>query len=322
MNYLIKNIINCFFNNRNRVTIVSVYKVIGFIALIFWQLSAYSQPSFETSTHRDTLCFDDNAEFVNTNIIPTNKYYWDFCAPDLSKNPSSGNITVPVGKLNGPAFISTIEAPEGVYAFVTNYTDGTLTRLFFSDINLPPTVINLGTLNNQMPLQPEGISIVQDDDGKYYGFVVGGQDPDYKLARLDFNNSLLNIPSVVYLTGTGDGLDNYLNKPMGICLKKDSKYWLAFITNYDSNSITKLSFANIGGLKSSPFLDQITNADGVKLNGPIGIQIINDGSHWYGFVSNNKGYKTPTDYFITRITFVDFLESTFSSDTIKNNSLD
>ena len=281
-----------------------------FLFLILPYASLLSQTSFETLTQRDTLCLDDFVEFINIQPSTAQKYAWDFCAPDLNENPKSGDITVlPEAKINGPAFMSTIEANGGIYTFITNYNDGTLTRLFFTDIKSSPTAINLGSLGGLLPIFPEGIKIEKDGDN-YVGFIVGGQKPNFRIARLDFGTNLSDTPRVVLLTD----INEYLDYPKGICLKK-SDTWLAFITNFGSNNIIKLTFNN--GLSNTPTIEKLPN---INLNGPIGIQIINDESgKWFAFVSNSGG-NTSTDYSITRIIFNNKFEIE-SADKIYNSLL-
>jgi gliding motility-associated-like protein len=304
---IIIKILNAVNNNIHRkymlLCIISVF--------CHYSETLFSQNArFEITTNRDTLCIDNVVLFKN--IQPTNavRYAWDFCAPDLSKNPQSANINIPNNALDGPAFISTFETPAGVYAFVTNYNDGTISRLLFTDMNIPPTAIIMGSFGGKLPDHPEGIKIVKDGDN-YYGFVVGQKKHGFILVRVDFGNDISNInPTVTELTSIG----SLLSKPMGISIKK-SDNWIAFITNHNSNSITKLTFSN--GLQQPPTAELLT---GLNLNHPNGIQIINDElGQWYAFVSNYD-VNTGSDPFIIRISLDDKL-NVLSSDKITDSNI-
>lgn len=303
-----RNIFKYLFKNRTEIIINSTNKLTCFILLLFTcPIIVKAQPYFKTE--RDTFCFDDLAKFENKSTpIDGSKYYWDFCAPDLTQKPQSKDVLIPTpNTINGAAFISAIEVPGGVFAFVTNFIDGTLTRLFFTDFNNAPIVENLGYIGLD---HPEGIKIIQNIDGSYYGFIVGGENPNYHIARLNFPSGLSQPPTIDTISGIG----SYLNIPMGISIQRGTDYWIAFITNNGSNTITQLSFGN--GLNQPP-TGEIKTIGGIGLNGPIGIQIINDKGIWYGFVSNS-GNIINHSYSITRFTLIGQLGSEINKSLVNN----
>lgn len=148
------------------------------------------------------------------------------------------------GGMNYPTGIYAISKNGNWYAFITNAgtgvsnsSDASLTRLDFgtSLLNMP-TGVNLGNLGNALS-SPRDITIYQSCN-EIFGYVVANATSK-ELVRLNFNNSLTTAPSAVSIGNTGT-----LNFPHSVSkLFRDNSDLYAFITNVNSNSITRLKFS-------------------------------------------------------------------------------
>jgi gliding motility-associated-like protein len=231
-----------------------------------------SQISFEVS---DTVCINDSVIITNTSREATT-YYWNFCSGNLFYDPGGENFPDPA-TLNGPAFIDFAEDEDGYYAFITNHSDGTITRYFYGhDFLSPPVAENLGNFGGIIPDHVQGVQVVQ-DDGQWYAFIVGGQREESRLVRLDFGNSLSNTPAAVNLGNVGA-----MDYPIDLYIFQESGEWIGFTANFNSNTITQFNFND--GLANNP--TAITFGGLLGLNQPAGIFPIFVDGNWYMFVSN------------------------------------
>lgn len=253
--------------------------------LLFIFSKASAQINF---TVKDTLCVNDSV-FVENKSVTGKTYFWHFCSANLSYAPegqSLGNL----GNLNGPAFTALVkDQNDDYYAFTTNHTDGTITRLFIGKNLLnPPVAVNLGNIGGKIPLHTQGIQIKY-SNGNWYGFVVGGLAGESKLVRLDFGPSLNNNnPAVVDFGNPG----NKLQYPIDLYLLHDNTNWYGFTVNFSGNNVTRFDFGN--NLINTPTLTNISN---LGLSQPCGIMPVNSEGKWYFFISNfNKHSLTRLEF--------------------------
>lgn len=237
-----------------------------------------SQISFEVS---DTVCINDSVIITNTSR-EASTYYWNFCSGNLLYDPGGENIPDP-GTLNGPAFIDFAEDESGYYAFITNHTDGTITRYFYGHNLLnTPVARNLGNFGGIIPQHVQGIQVVQ-YNSQWFAFIVGGQREESRLVRLDFGNSLSNTPTAINL-GYGEALDY----PVDLFIFQESGEWYAFTVNYNSNTLTRFYFGS--DLTSNP--TALTyGEESIDLNQPTGLFPINAEGRWIMFVSNYSSHE-------------------------------
>ena len=154
---------------------------------------------------------------------------------DFSTAPSGINLGN-IGNLNVPVGIGAIDDGGNWYLFITNNGDGTLTRLDFGNslLNAPGSQ-NIGnpggTLNN-----PRDISFIKFCDG-IKGYIVNWTGNT--TIQMDFGNNLTGIPNPTSLGNLGN-----MDFPHSL-----SKFFranndiFAFVTNVNSNTITRLRFA-------------------------------------------------------------------------------
>lgn len=150
-----------------------------------------------------------------------------------------------------------------------------------ADITSNPSGENLGNPGNTLRL-PVFTDVVE-ENGKYYVFVVNNYPGG--LVRLDFGNSLLNVPSSVNLGNIGGVI---ANNAEGIQVVKVDNKWYAIIvggyppggvpsrimkieigTNIENNAPMGIDWGNIG-----------------NLNYPIDLHVFKENGNWYGFTVN------------------------------------
>ena len=227
---------------------------------------------------QDTVCVNENITIQNTSTGGTT-YYWNFCSTNLSSNPLGVNLGN-LGNLNRPVYSAIAKDGNDYFVFITNYQNGTLTRLAFGNsLTNNPVATNLGNLGGVLLVNIEGIQIKKDPaSGNWYGQIAGG--PNNNLITLSFGNSLNNTPTATNL-GNISGLMNY---PHTVFTFQEANNWYSFIGNYSSNSLIRLSYGN--SLANIPTASNIGNIG--SLDGPVGFHPIIDSGTWFLFVTNQN----------------------------------
>ncbi len=147
-----------------------------------------------------------------------------------------------------------------------------------------PVGYNLG--NNFGFHIPTNIDIVL-DSGNYYGFVLNSADT--QLIRLNFGNSLTNVPTVTNFGNLTFGLSGH---PTSQYLVHDTlnNHWFLFVCGGFTNATSSLSRLDFGAHLSnnSPNIANFGNYQNV-LDQPRGLFVAQDDNyHWYGFVVNQN----------------------------------
>jgi gliding motility-associated-like protein len=145
-----------------------------------------------------------------------------------------------------------------------------------------PTGINLGKKFHFHI--PSDINVVY-DSGSYYGFVINSQTRE--LLRLNFGNSLSNVPTVTNFDSLKGGL---AVNPTSLYILKDtfSHNWYIFITGGFTPATSTLGRVDFGPHLSNPRpnVANFGNYNGM-LNFPKGIFVAQDGNNnWYGYLVN------------------------------------
>jgi gliding motility-associated-like protein len=166
---------------------------------------------------------------------------------DFSTTPTGINLGN-LGNLNVPVGIGEVNDAGNWFLFITNNGDGTLTRLSFGNSLLnTPVSQNIGNPGNSLD-NPRDISFVRFCDG-IKGYVINWTGDN--VVQLDFSNNLFGIPTTNSLGNVG-----ILDIPHSL-----SKFFrlnndiYSFITNVNSNTITRLHFAGCnlpGSTQQSP----------------------------------------------------------------------
>ncbi|WP_193218014.1 MULTISPECIES: hypothetical protein, partial [unclassified Imperialibacter] len=134
------------------------------------------------------------------------------------------------------------------------------------------TALNISSLSS-----PEGFEVVT-EQGMWYGFLFDRTSS--KLYRLEFGNSLVNIPTQVEI-GTLGGV---LSGPAQIRLVKEGANWYGLVANFGTSTLVRLSFgSSVTGTPTAVSLGTL------GLNGPRGLTVKWDGSKWLVFVTNFNG---------------------------------
>jgi gliding motility-associated-like protein len=251
---------------------------IFFIPLVI-PVSTLSQVSFDV---KDTVCIDDMISITNNSRI-AGTYYWNFCSGNLYYNPEGDNLPHQ-GTLDGPAFIDFAKDNGNYYAFITNHTNGTLTKFSYgSNFLSTPVSTNLGSFGGIIPKHVQGVQVAK-DNGSWYVFVIGGQRTDSRLVRLDYGNSLANTPVAVNLGNFSGNLDY----PVDFYLLEENNTWYGFTINFNTSRLTRIDFGNS---LSNPAPVDMTFSDQMGLDGPTGLFPIKENGIWYMFVSNNRSHE-------------------------------
>ncbi|MCW3122652.1 MAG: hypothetical protein JWQ38_2144 [Flavipsychrobacter sp.] len=131
---------------------------------------------------------------------------------------------------------------------------------------------------------PTNIDIIK-DSGMYYGFVINSQTRE--LLRLNFGNSLDNVPTVTNFDSLKGGLPV---NPTSLFIMRDtlSRNWFIFVSGGFTQATSSLGRVDFGPHLSNPH-PNVANFGNYKnmLNHPKGIFVAQDASNnWYGFIVN------------------------------------
>lgn len=226
----------------------------------------------------------------------------------LLNTPTSedlGNLGVISPYLEG---IQVKKANGKCYAFVVSGGNafGTASQLvridFGSSFANTPTATNLGNIGGLS--FPHDLFITEDGNN-FYGFTVNINNNT--ITRFDFGTDLENQPA-----GTNLGNIGNLSYPCGLSFVNSNGSWYAFITNRNSNTISRLSFGT--SLLNIPTGNNIGNPGGF-LNKPRDISIFESCSGIVGLVVNEENEQTGT---ITKLNFNSDITSTPSASDLGN----
>ncbi|MCC6187266.1 MAG: gliding motility-associated C-terminal domain-containing protein [Chitinophagaceae bacterium] len=191
-----------------------------------------------------------------------------------------------VAQLNGLFAQTTFVAPDTVCIrqpitmYPTDTTDGSYYWSFCSGYMMDRPVGKL--LGSTFGIvDASDIEIGKDNSGNYYGFVINRAIPEF--VRLDFGNSLSNIPTHTSLGNLGGTISLDAN---GLFLMKVGNNHVMFVvggSTIANSSISRLDFGT--SLGSKPNCVNMGNLGGL-LNGPRGFFAAKEGPYWFGFVAN------------------------------------
>lgn len=250
------------------------------IQLLFLVLSAlYPSSVFsQLILGPDTLCVGNELQLTTT-VKNASTYYWGFCSAYLNNIPAGSSIAAGTG-LDAPSSIAMGKDGNNYFVFVVNANGprDIIRYDFGTKLSNVPLANNLGNFAGAIPSTPKGFELVN-TGGNWYGFLTGGTTGvNSDLIRLDFGNSLSNVPVVVDLGNLGGNLLN----PQDLYVFSEAGNWYALTNNGFSNSLQRLEFGT--AITNVPTLVDLGNPG--SLSFPTGMWPVFDGTEWHLFVVN------------------------------------
>ncbi|SEL50253.1 gliding motility-associated C-terminal domain-containing protein [Chitinophaga rupis] len=245
-------------------------------------------PAAASFTAPDTVCVNAPVNITNTSTNAST-YYWNFCSGSLYNAPQITNLGGMGGNLDRPVFIATAKEGNNYYGFVTNNGLNNLIRLDFGTSLLnTPTPTNLGNFGNIIPINTEGVQIVQDADG-WHIIILGGINSNAKIVKVDLGTSLAN-PSP---TATDWGNIGNLNYPADLYTFQEGSHWYGLTVNAYNNTITRFDFGT--SFQNPPAGTNLGNLG--NLDFPTGIFTLQESGNWYVLITNrNNNSLTRLDF--------------------------
>ncbi len=231
-------------------------------------------------TSPDTVCINSPVNIQNTSQGATN-YFWSFCTANINQPPIGTNLGNVGGALSLPVYIDYVFTNGNYYGFVTNNSPGGLVRLDFGNSLLnTPGVTNLGNIGGAIPNNTEGVQIAN-DNGNWYVLIVGGDTPFGSIPSLTTVSLGANIANNTPTASNWGNIGN-LSYPHDLYVFNDNGNWYGLTVNFSSNTITLFDLTT--SLSNPPSAINLGNIG--NLDGPTGIQAINDNGNWRVFVTN------------------------------------
>jgi gliding motility-associated-like protein len=203
--------------------------------------------------------------------------------PSLSNNSPIATNWGNVGNLAFPTDLHLFQSGNEWYGLTINAQTNTITRFnFSSSFTNVPTGVNLGNIGSLD--YPTGIYAVS-KNGTWHAFVTNQGGPNgnsltASLTRLDFGNSLLNIPAGTNLGNPG----NALRGSRDISIYQSCNEIFGYVVNNSTTSdIVRLNFNN--SLTAVPTAVSLGNTGGFGFPHCIS-KLFRVGSDLYSFVAN------------------------------------
>jgi PKD repeat protein len=253
------------------------------ICLFFLLRGAFAQTPLADFATLPNACREQLINFQN-NSTSADSYQWDFCLNDIRTFKSSKDAALMPTFTGGNGY-KLVESNGQWIGFATSYSGGKLFRLDFgADPTSSPIVTNLGNPGGLL-IFPEGIEIVE-ANGNWYGFVGGLEfsTPAQGIIRLDFGNSLLNIPLAINLGNFGKN-----TRFRDVMVVKQNSDLILLLATYN-DSILRINYRN-------SFDNTITGANifdtGVisGVSQPTGFDVVYQSASWKMLIANRGNNK-------------------------------
>ena len=209
----------------------------------------------------DLYVFDDGGHWYGLTVNTSNNTItrFDFTT-SFSNTPAAINLGN-IGNLNGPTGVYAFKDNGLWYAFVTNATSSSLTRLNFGTSLLnTPTGQNLGNIDGKLHSCWD-IQIMK-FCGEMIGFLINADGSYNDLIKLDFNGSVTNTPTAMSYGNIG-------NLSFPHCLSRIFRAGAdlySFIPNVNNNTLSRIRF--IGCNNSSIPNSNLQNPPAVVYSSP------------------------------------------------------
>ncbi len=188
---------------------------------------------------------------------------------------------------------------------ITNHSVNASTYFWnFCSANLTvasPVGTNLGNISGALS-QPVFMDFAFDGTN-YYGFVMNHHPGG--LIRLDFGNSLLNMPVAVNLGNFGGIIPTEYGSE-GIQIVQNNDKWYAIIVGGHANQASKPRILKVdfGADLANPTPTATNWGNLGNMNQPIDLHVFNQSGNWYGFTVNAENNT------IVRFNFTDNFDNT------------
>lgn len=170
-----------------------------------------------------------------------------------------------------------------------------------ADINQTPDGTNLGNIDGLLS-QPVYMDYVF-YNGNYYGFLINHYPG--KLIRLNFGNSLLNIPTATDLGNFGDIIPPGYGAEGIQIVQNEGKWYAIIVGGYTPSGSTprilKIDFG-VDLLNPTPIVTNWGNVG--NLWQPLDLHVFKENNSWYGFTVNAENNT------ITRFNFTNSFDNT------------
>jgi gliding motility-associated-like protein len=225
----------------------------------------------------DTICLNQTVPFQNTSTGNITSEYWNICSSTVAPVTQTSNVASGNPAFSYPVFMSLNNDGGNYYMFVSNNLNSTITRLAFGNsLNNTPVTTNLGNFSGALT-NVEDIYI-QKEGSNWYGVAVGSSGG--YISRLNFGTSLANTPVVTNLGNIGG-----LSYPVSLHVFKSGSNYYAFVLNYNSSTLTRLSFGN--SIANTPTGFNYNLNTPLNFSSPGDLAVISSANNWYAFVTND-----------------------------------
>ena len=195
----------------------------------------------------------------------------DFCFNSLD-NPTGGLVIAGVGDLSFSQGLDFVYTEGSVIGLICNTSSNNLLRIILNN-NLDTAILstNLGDIDGNIS-NPYNIKIVEDNEN-WHAFVTSLNG---NIVRLDFGNSILNIP-----TATDLGNLSTWGQLQGIDVVEDNEEWQIIVTSYNTDQISVISLGiNVTNIPLSGDVLALSVTPAL-VSGPSGISVIKENNSWY-----------------------------------------
>lgn len=252
---------------------------------------------------------NDYYAFFTNNNPPSPNLYRLYFGSSLLNTPTVTNL----GDFGGVIPYNTegvqvVEDADGWHVLVVGspLPDSKIVKVDFgaSLTNPAPVAVDWGNLGNMS--YPHDLFITKENN-QWYGFTINAYNNT--ITRFDFGTSFRNAPTGVNLGNPG----NYLAYPDGIFAIQESGNWHVFVTNSNTNSLSRYDFGT--SLANTPTAANLGNPGGL-LQAPRDLCVIQDCGKVFGLVVNeaNNG--------LVRIDFQGNMTSSVSATFLGSQGLD
>lgn len=225
-------------------------------------------------TAPDTVCVGQSFQIQNT--TNANSHLWTICSQNNVLLPEGNVIDNPNNALERPNYIHIEREGNNYIGFVTNDKEvslGYITRLNFGNsIKNIPSAANLGSFGGLLN-HPAGLTLIKNGNN-WHGFLLnsGQSTSQYRIVRLDFGNSLNNIPVAVNL-----GNPVFFDYPFEISIHKEGNSFIGFFEDL-SNNLFRINFGtNI--TNASPTITNLGNVGGFTRS--FKHVVVTENNKWY-----------------------------------------